>query len=147
MRGVGKSIGDTLFGAFGRVMSRTQEKRPLPVDLLESDDAFLAIFDAPGTHSSDLRVRFEDGNIEVRIERFRKLHEEFEMILPGRGLALHGKVSLPEEAVIDPKNATATLKDDGTVHVRVPKAETTTESEAVEVSEETESDPGENESE
>jgi HSP20 family molecular chaperone IbpA len=43
------------------------------------------------------------------------------MRYPGRGLALDGSVTLPEDAVVDPDEATATLKKDGTLHVRVPK--------------------------
>lgn len=140
MRGVGKSIGDTVFGTLGRVMSRTQEKRSLPVDLLESDDAYLAIFDAPGALSTDIQVRFEDNAIHVRLDRFREPYDDFEMTLPGRGLALDGSVSLPDEAVVDPENATATLKENGTLHVRVPKAETGSDVETVEISEEGESD-------
>lgn len=135
MRGVAESIGDTVFGTLGRVMARTQEKRSLPVDLLESDDAYLAIFDAPGVERNDVAVRFEDGEIHVRIDRYRGPHEGFEMTVPGRGLALDGSVSLPEEAVVDPEGATATLREDGTLHVRVPKAESAGGAEDVEVSE------------
>lgn len=123
MRGVAESIGDTVFGTLGRVMARAQEKSSLPVDLLESDDAYLAIFDAPGAQREDITVRFEDGEIYLRVDRYRKPYDEFEMTVPGRGLALDGSVSLPEEATVDPDVASATLRDDGTLHVRVPKAQ------------------------
>lgn len=127
IRGLGDSVGSAVFGTLGRVMSRTQEKRPLPVDLLESDDAFLVIFDAPGVHKSDVQVRFEDNTIYVQIDRFRNFYEGFEMVFPGRGLALDGRAELPEDAVVDLEAATATLNDDGTLHVRLPKAEETTD--------------------
>jgi len=136
MRGVAESIGDTVFGTLGRVMARTQEKRSLPVDLLESDDAYLAIFDAPGVETNDVTVRFEGSEIHVRIDRYRESHEEFEMTVPGRGLALDGSASLPEEAVVDPEGASATLREDGTLHVRVPKAESAGEAEDVEITDE-----------
>ncbi|MXR52581.1 Hsp20 family protein [Halovenus sp. WSH3] len=126
MRGVGESVGSAVFGTLGRVMARTQEKRGLPVDLLESDDAFLAIFDAPGAHSSDIQVRFEDDTIFVRLDRFRSPREEYEMTYPGRGLALDGRTTLPDGAAVDPAGATATLKEDGTLHVRIPKADQAT---------------------
>jgi HSP20 family molecular chaperone IbpA len=135
MRGVAESIGNTVFGALGRVMARTQEKRSLPVDLLESDDAYLAIFDAPGAESTDVTVRFENGEISARIDRYRDPRDEFEMAVPGRGLALSGAASLPAEAVVDPEGASATLRADGTLHVRVPKAESAGEADDVEVSE------------
>ena len=121
----------------GRASSRVQERRPLPVDLLESDDAYLAVFDAPGTTSSDVQVRFEDNAVEVRIDRFRDFHEGFDMLVPGRGLSLDGKVTLPADADVDPDEASATLRTNGTLEVRVPKDEMAQE---MPVTEEVESD-------
>lgn len=139
MRDVGESVGSAVFGTLGRVMARTQEKRGLPVDLLESDDAFLAIFDAPGAHESDVQVRFEDDAIVVRLDRLRPTHDEYEMTYPGRGLALGGEARLPEDAIVDPSGATATLKDDGTLQVRLPKADTESDHSGSAI--ETEADP------
>jgi len=121
---LGDSIGSRVLESIGRTVGRAQERRPLPVDLLESDGAYLAVFDAQGAMSSDVQVRFEDGAVVVRIDRFREFHEGFEMQFPGRGLSLDGRVELPPEAAVDPGHATATLKDNGTLHVRLPKAET-----------------------
>jgi HSP20 family molecular chaperone IbpA len=67
-------------------------------------------------------VRFEDGRVHVRIDRFREFHEGFEMQFPGRGLTLHGTVDLSETPV-RAAQSTAELKDNGTLHVRVPKAD------------------------
>lgn len=117
----GKSVRGTLFETLGRAVGRAQEQRPLPVDLLESDDAFLAVFDAPGAVSSDVQARFEAGAIRVRIDRFRDFYEGYEMQFPGRGLALDGHVRLPDDAAVDPEEASAVLKDNGTLHVRIPK--------------------------
>jgi HSP20 family molecular chaperone IbpA len=122
IRELGESIGNTVVETVGRAVGRAQESRPLPVDLLESDDAYLAVFDAPGATASDVQVRFEDGEIRVRVDRFRDFHEGFEMRFPGRGLALDGHVELPE-ASVDPGGATATLADNGTLQVRVPKVD------------------------
>lgn len=124
MRGVGESVGSAVFGTLGKVMARTQEKRGLPVDILESEAAYLAIFDAPGAHNSDVQVRFENNTIFLRLDRFRTDRDDYEMTYPGRGLGLDGRAELPEDATIDPSNATATLKEDGTLHVEVPKAST-----------------------
>ncbi|MDL5361935.1 Hsp20/alpha crystallin family protein [Halalkalicoccus sp. NIPERK01] len=120
---IGKSVGNRVAESVGRVASRVQESRPLAVDLLESDDAYLAVFDAPGVSGGDVQVRFVDGEVRVRLERFREFHEGFEMRLPGRGLSLDGHVRLPERAVVDAEAATATLKDDGTLQVHVPKSD------------------------
>jgi HSP20 family molecular chaperone IbpA len=98
-----------------------QERRPLPVDVLESDDAYLVVFDAPGTRASDVQVRYVDGEVRVRIDRFRDFYDGFEMVIPGRGLALDGRTTLPEDAMVDPDAATATLTDRGTLEIEVPK--------------------------
>ncbi len=120
---IGRSVGNRVAERVGRVASRVQESRPLSVDLLEGEDAYLAVFDAPGVSGGDVQVRFTNGEVRVRLERFRELHEGFEMRLPGRGLSLDGHVRLPEDASVDAEAATATLKDNGTLEVRVPKGE------------------------
>ncbi|QLH82568.1 Hsp20/alpha crystallin family protein [Halosimplex pelagicum] len=123
LRDIGESLGNTVLENVGRAMGRAQERTPLPVDLLESDDAYLAVFDAPGARPSDVQVQFDSGLVEVRVDRFRGFHEGFEMRYPGRGLALDGHVELPAEARVDADAATATLRENGTLEVRVPKAE------------------------
>jgi HSP20 family molecular chaperone IbpA len=122
IRELGESIGNTVVETVGRAVGRAQENRPLPVDLLESEEAYLAVFDAPGATASDVQVRFENGELQVRVDRFREFHEGFEMRFPGRGLALDGHVELPADAAVDPAGATATLTDSGTLQVRVPKS-------------------------
>ncbi|MFW6018927.1 MAG: Hsp20/alpha crystallin family protein [Halapricum sp.] len=130
LRDVGKTISSTVLENVGRAMGRAQERTPLPVDLLESDEAYLAVFDAPGVTSSDVQVRLTERTIEVRIDRFRDVYESFEMVLPGRGMALDGAVTLPEDAPIDPEGTTATLHDNGTLRVQVPKADQASADEA-----------------
>ena len=120
---VGRSVGESVLEGVGRTASRVSEARPLRPDLLEDDEAYLAVFDAPGAAASDVQVRFEDGRVLVRIDRFRDHHEGFEMRYPGRGLSLDGRVRLPRDATVDPDAATATLRANGTLEVRVPKVE------------------------
>jgi len=117
-----RSLGDIVVENVGRAAGRVQEKTPLPADLLESDDAYLVVFDAPGVTANDVQVRYVGDRIEVRVDRFRDFYEDFEMRYPGRGLSLDGSVTLPEDAVVDAMAATATLKSNGTLQVRVPKA-------------------------
>jgi len=124
LRDIGESLGNTVLENVGRAVGRAQERTPLPVDLLESEDAYLAVFDAAGADSVDVQVQFRNGGVEVRIDRFRDFYEEFEMRYPGRGLALDGHVQLPEGANVDPGGATAVLQDNGTLHVHVPKVGT-----------------------
>lgn len=121
LRGVGRSVGSAVLDRLGRTASRVQEARSLRPDLLEDDDSFLAVFDAPGATPSDIQVRFTDGKVLVRIDRFREPYDGFEMRYPGRGLSLDGRARLPRDARVDANAATATLRANGTLAVSIPK--------------------------
>ncbi|WP_436927820.1 Hsp20/alpha crystallin family protein [Halosimplex amylolyticum] len=148
IRHIGESLGNAVLENVGRAMGRAQERTPLPVDLLESEEAYLAVFDAPGVRGSDVQVQYDDGAVEVRVDRFRGFHEGFEMRYPGRGLALDGRVELPEHARVDAEAATATLRDNGTLEVEIPKTDEPVEAdvdEALETESVDEADAGANE--
>jgi HSP20 family molecular chaperone IbpA len=121
LRELGESIAETTLERIGRGVSKVQERRPLPHDVLESDEAYLVVFDAPGVERKDVQVRFLDGEVRVRIDRFRDFYEGFEMRFPGRGLALDGSAPVPQGTAVDPDNATATVTEAGTLQVRLPK--------------------------
>lgn len=121
IREVGTSIGRTVLDGIGRAASRLQERKSLPADLLESDDAYLAVFDGPGATAADVSVRFEGNTVSVSIDRFREFYDGYEMLFPGRGLALDGDVTLPDGASVDPDRAEATLTRNGTLEVLIPK--------------------------
>jgi len=132
-RGVGglrefaESATNAVLEQFGRGLSRIQERRPLTYDLLESEDAYLVVFDVPGATRSDVQVRFLDGGVQIRVDRFRDFYEGYEMRVPGRGLSLDGEADLPDDADVDPASASATLADNGTLRVRIPKTRRGTE--------------------
>ena len=123
---LGGSVVRSAMERVGRGVSRMQERKPLRYDLLESDDDYLVVFDAPGAEPSDVQVRFVEGEVQVRVDRFRSFHEGFEMRFPGRGLALSGRAQLPGDAVAA-ADATATLTEAGTLQVRVPRDEDSTD--------------------
>lgn len=127
MRRLGDALEDAVLEGVGRVSSRTQEHRPLDADLLESDDAYLVVFDAPGATASDVDVQFDDHTVRVRIDRFRKPHTEYDMAFPGRGTTLRGHMTLPHDAAVDATNAEATLAENGTLRVEIPKTESAPE--------------------
>ena len=127
LRELGRSVGSAVLRRVGRAAGKVQESKPLPVDVLESDDAYLAVFDAPGATGSDVQVRYADGAVHVRIDRFRDFYEGFEMLFPGRGLSLDGKADLPADAAVDAEEASATLTENGTLRVHVPKREAATD--------------------
>ena len=121
LKEIGESIAETTVERIGRGVSRLQEERPLPYDVLESNDAYLIVFDAPGVRRQDVQVRFLDSEVKVRIDRFRDFHDGFEMRFPGRGLALDGSAPIPQGTPVEPDEATATVTGDGTLRVHLPK--------------------------
>lgn len=120
---LGERVESTVLDGIGKASSRVQENKPLHADLLESEDHFLVVFDAPGATSEDVEVRFDQGTVKAHIDRFRDFYEGFDMRVPGRGLSLHGSVDLPEDAVVDARGADAMLTKTGTLRVRIPKLE------------------------
>lgn len=139
VRELGEQFERSVLEGIGRTSSRVQERKPLSVDLLESNDAFLAVFDAPGVTSSDIDVRFDEHVIHVRVDRFREVYEDFELRLPGRGMSLSGSISLPENVPVDEDAATATVTTSGTLQVEVPKTEPDSTDEPIRI--DTESSP------
>ncbi|ELZ91799.1 hsp20 type chaperone [Haloferax mucosum ATCC BAA-1512] len=121
LRRFGESAANAVLERVGRGVSQIQERKPLAYDLLESEDAYLVVFDAPGARAEDVQVRFLDGEVEIRIDRFRDFHEGFEMRFPGRGLTLSGRATLPSDAAVEAADGTATVNKNGTLEVRIPK--------------------------
>ncbi|MFC4246759.1 Hsp20/alpha crystallin family protein [Natribaculum luteum] len=120
-RDVSRSVGSKLYRQIGRASSHVQEHRSLPVDVLENDDAYLVVFDAPGAEKEDVQVRYLDATVKIRIDRFREFYEGFDMRFPGRGMALDGEAELPDDAVVDPDAGTARLTEHGTLNIEIPK--------------------------
>jgi HSP20 family protein len=121
-RELAEAVGGAVLKRVGRAASRMQEESPLPVDVLESDDEYLVVFDAPGASAQDVQVNFEGDEVRVRVERFREFREGFEMVFPGRGLTLEGRAKLPEDAVVDAEHGRAELNENGTLSVFLPKS-------------------------
>ena len=121
IRDVGASIGRAVLDGIGRATSRLQERNALAADLLESDEAYLVVFDAPGVRGEDVQVKFLDHTVEVRLERFRDFYDGFDLLFPGRGLTLSSTAELPLDADVTPHGANATLTRNGTLEVEIPK--------------------------
>ncbi|WP_049900843.1 Hsp20/alpha crystallin family protein [Natrinema sp. J7-1] len=118
---LGNSVRNTLYRQVGRANGRVQNHRSLPVDILENDTSYRVVFDAPGAEPDDVQVRYLDGTVKIRIDRFRQFHEGYERRFPGRGMSLTGEAELPPDAVVDPDAGTARLSETGTVSVELPK--------------------------
>ncbi len=113
-----------------------QERRPLSYDLLESETAYLVVFDAPGVRGEDVQVKFLDHTVEVRLDRYRDFYDGFDMMFPGRGLTLSGSADLPRDANVTPQGANATLTRNGTLQVEIPKDESAQSVDVVEENDE-----------
>ena len=118
----GQSLVEGIMEQVGRAAGRVQEESPLPADVLESDEEYLVVFDAPGVTASDVQVQLDGTTLEVRIDRFRTFRENFDMRFPGRGLELDGRIELPGDVDRSGEGARAELEEDGTLYVFVPKA-------------------------
>ena len=134
-----KSVGNVLYRQVGRANGQVQNHRSLPVDVLENETTYQVVFDAPGAEPDDLQVRYLDGNVKIRIDRFRQYHEGYEMRFPGRGMELEGEAELPDDAVVDPDSGTATLTETGTLRIDIPK-DSSIEGDETEVGVDVESD-------
>lgn len=121
LRGFKRSVGSVLYRQIGRANGHLQNSRPLPVDVLEDDTSYLVVFDAPGTEPEDVEVRYLEGRVRIRIERFRQYRDRFEMRFPGRGMTLDGEAELPTDAAVDPDAGTARLSETGTLRIEIPK--------------------------
>ena len=143
----GRSAARRVLERVGRGWSKMQERRSLSHDLLESDDAYLVVFDAPGVRGEDVDVTFLDRTVEVDLERFRDFYDGYEMLFPGRGVSLSGSADLPRDANVTPQGANATLTRNGTLQVEIPKEDDGRDVAVVEESDETELDATESDAE
>jgi HSP20 family molecular chaperone IbpA len=108
----------------GRGVSRVQEMGDIPTDLLESDDAYHLLVDAAGASPADVAVRAVGRTVTIEIDRFRSFDPDYVLRYPGRGMQLSTSIDLP--AAIDPEGAEATVNQQGTLSVHIPKRSPTT---------------------
>ncbi|ARS89530.1 hypothetical protein B1756_07095 [Natrarchaeobaculum aegyptiacum] len=116
------TIGTVLYRQLGRANGHLQTTRSLPVDVLEGEQSYRVVFDAPGADPDDVQVRYVDGAVRVRIDRFREYRDGYEVRYPGRGMTLEGDVDLPDDAHVDPDAGTAHLSEAGTLRIDIPKS-------------------------
>lgn len=103
------------------IRRRDWRRGTLEADVYEQSASYVVVFDAPGVREVDVQVRYLDGSVLVRLERFREHREEYESVVAGRPLTTDGRVRLPDDAVVAPDLAAATLTRNGTLQVQIPK--------------------------
>lgn len=110
-----------------RGLARLKDRRgaigSIDVDVLDTPETFVLHADAPGVTEDDVQVRYVEGDVYLRIERFRPAYEGYDLVVDGRVMSFDGRISLPEDASVDPDLAEATLNGDGTLHITIPKVE------------------------
>ena len=116
-----RRLGDAIFRQVGRARAQIQRTRVLPVDVVETTDTYLLVFDAPGSDPEDVQVRYLDGTIRFSIDRTCPSSDGYELRYGGRARNLGGETTLPTDAVVDAEAATARLTDAGTVTIELPK--------------------------
>ncbi|WP_293026779.1 Hsp20/alpha crystallin family protein [Natronococcus sp.] len=126
------AVSSALYRQIGRANGRVQRHRPLAVDVLENETGYLVVFDAPGAGPDDIQVRYLEGTVTVKIDRFRQFHDGYEMRFPGRGMELEGEAELPGDALVEPDAGTATLSESGALRIEIPKRSAVDDDQALE---------------
>ena len=117
--------GMSLRGASRRV-------KQLEPDIYETEGAVVVVFDAPGVNESDVQLKYVDGEVLVRIDRFRPVTPDFELVIDDRPMSYDGRAPLPGDATVEPAEAEARLTEQGTLRVIVPKIDDDPASTAIE---------------
>ena len=118
-----------LSGLTQRVWSRARSIRdrhtkPLTLDgdVYERDAEYIVRFDAPGVAETDVQIRYVDGTVMARMERYRPTRDGYELVAAGRRTGFEARAPLPPEATVEPDDAAATLRANGILEITVPKA-------------------------
>jgi HSP20 family molecular chaperone IbpA len=88
-------------------------------DLLEREDAYLLVVDAPGTTEETVDVAVEGGRLVIEARRRKAVPEGFSYRREGRPLFLDVELPLPP----DVEGVAATSVDRGVLEIRLGKAD------------------------
>lgn len=102
-------------------LTHHHNQRTGDADILEADDHLLVIVDTPGAKANEVDLKFQDGRITVRVDRHEEPPEGATSRLQMRPRSSERTITLPETVSVDPDQATATLTDNGTLEIRLPK--------------------------
>lgn len=111
-------------GIFERITettSRLRESTPIANDIIEKPEKYVVVFDAPGAKREDIQVTYKGGRVLLRITRDQEEYPDHYHRYSGRRAVLEGEASLPADANVDPDVATATLQENGSLTVSLPK--------------------------
>ena len=112
---------DQLMRSFGSTIDRSGWS-PFPVDLEETDDAYVVEIDLPGVSRRDVTLEVNGRELTVHGEVKERERKGFARRQTRRTGRFHHSVALPGE--VDVERIKASL-DDGVLMVRAPKSQAT----------------------
>jgi len=112
---------DQLMRSFGSTIDRSGWS-PFPVDLEETDDAYIVEIDLPGVSRRDVTLEVNGRELTVHGEVKERERKGFARRQTRRTGRFHHSVALPGE--VDVERIKASL-DDGVLMVRAPKSQAT----------------------
>ena len=108
------------------LLRRIGKRLPTSADMLESEDEFLVLINAPGCDEDEIDLRFVKGSLKVNAER-SETHEGYVPVREERPGRISETVPVPDDVDVDGAEATY---ENGVLHVTLPKAGTGEEAEA-----------------
>jgi HSP20 family protein len=110
---------DRLFDDSWRTMWPTAAGNALPVDLYETDSAYLAVFAIPGVSQDQINIRFENGVLTVSAEIPQQQVENARVLIQERGYGRYSRsITLPEFVEVDKADA---HYENGMLTLNLPK--------------------------
>ncbi|WP_136687529.1 Hsp20/alpha crystallin family protein [Halorhabdus amylolytica] len=91
-------------------------------DLLESEDAYLLVFDLPGTAAETVDIRVDSGRLVVEARREKEVPANFEYVAEERSMFLDLELPLPPDVTTEEAEATV---ERGILEIRLPKSSVT----------------------
>ena len=108
------------------LLRRIGKRLPTSADMLESEEEFLVLINAPGCDEDEIDLRFVKGSLKVNAER-SETHEGYVPVREERPGRISETVPVPDDVDVDAAEATY---ENGVLHITLPKAGTGEEAEA-----------------
>jgi HSP20 family molecular chaperone IbpA len=101
------------------LLRRIGKRLPTSADMLESEEEFLVLINAPGCDEEGIDLRFVKGSLKVNAER-SETHEGYVPVREERPGRISETVPVPDDVDVDGAEATY---ENGVLHVTLPKTD------------------------
>jgi HSP20 family protein len=110
---------DRLFDESWRTAWSTTAGNALPVDLYETDNAYVAVFAVPGVSQDQINIRFENGVLTINAEIPQPQVENARVLIQERTYGRYSRsITLPEFIEVDKAEA---HYENGMLMLNLPK--------------------------